>query len=102
MVSQVTAKQDDRISATSIFYFPPCIFIALENLSGDGVWMLGCLHRKAHVAQHKKRRWAKANAGMRRTMTDRELRKLSRAELLELLFGKRAGRTNGCGSAARK
>ena len=47
MVSQVTAKQDDRIKRHFDFLFSPCIFIALENLSGDGVWMLGvCTARR--------------------------------------------------------
>ena len=83
MVSQVTAKQDDRIKRHFDFLFSPCIFIALENLSGDGVWMLGvCTARRMLLS-------IKAPVGKSKCRNEKDydrLRKLSRAELLELLL----------------
>ena len=99
MVSQVTAKQDDRIKRHFDFLFSPCIFIALENLSGDGVWMLGvCTARRMLLS-------IKAPVGKSKCRNEKDYDR-SRIEKIEprraagAAFG--AGRTNGCGLSCKK
>ena len=99
-VSQVTAKQDDRIKRHFDFLFFPCIFIALENLSGDGVWMLGvCTARRMLLS-------IKAPVGKSKCRNEKDYDR-SRIEKIEprraagAAFGREQGERTAAGSAAR-